>query len=152
MYDKDFVRWCLPIFKQHSEEEGVELVLKTLETQLAMPDDQFAYVASSLRAAPNVGKGLKKVNLAFSEMHLAELSLFSIKFQSQLFDLRSKLSMLNDEIDTAQKYHFMTFDSSLSPENHAIITIEVNNKYVFIQGMIVRALNTISMILNFEKY
>lgn len=151
-YDKEFIKWCIPLFESHKDEEGVNKVLKTLNTQLLMSDDQFSYLADALKAKAHQSKGLKKVNLAFSEMHLAEISAFSIEFQSLLFELRSKLSFINEEIETAHKYHFMTYDSSLTPENHKIVTMEINSKYVFIQEMIVRAVDTISEIINFKAY
>ncbi|MFZ2947964.1 MAG: hypothetical protein WA003_00640 [Desulfuromonadaceae bacterium] len=117
-----------------------------------MDDDVFISLVDALRAEAGVGKSLKKAELAFSEMHLNDLCLFSVPFQSLLFDLKANLAQYNDEVDKAEKYHLMTFDSSLSPDNHQIVKSQVLNKYEIIAKMSTRAVDKITAILGCTTY
>ena len=52
-----------------------------------------------------------------------------------ILNIRSHLDLLNSEIDIAMKYHFMTYDSSISIENHKRLTIDLKKRFANIQGM-----------------
>jgi len=151
-YDKDFLRWCIANIEGSEQEEGSKEVLKMLQNQIDLEDVEFAALVDALRAKAGVGKSLKKADLAFSEMHLNDLSLFSIRFQSLLFDLKAKLAHYNDEVEKSEKYHLMTFDSSLSSENHQIVKSQVLTKYEIIAGMSMRAVDKITEILGCSRY
>ena len=151
-YDKNFLQWCVANIEGTEQEEGSKEVLKMLQKQIQLQDAEFAPLVNALRAKTGVGKSLKKADLAFSEMHLNDLSLFSIKFQSMLFDLKAKLAHYNDEVEKSEKYHMMTFDSSLSPENHQIVKSEISSKYEIITGMTMRAVDKITEIIKCTAY
>lgn len=151
-YDKDFLRWCISNIEASEQEEGSKEVLKILQNQIGLENAEFASIVDALRAKAGVGKSLKKAELAFSEMHLNDLSLFSIRFQSLLFDLKAKLAHYNDEVEKAEKFHLMTFDSSMSSENHQIVKSQVLSKYEIITGLSMRAVDKITEILGCTTY
>lgn len=146
-YDKDFLRWCIANIEGSEQEEGSKEVIKMLKQHLDLHDTEFVVLVEALRAKAGVGKSLKKTDIAFSEMHLTELSLFRIKFQSLLFELKAILSHYNDEVEKAEKYHLMTFDDSLSSENHQIVKTQVIDKYEIISKISIRSVDKITEIL-----
>ncbi len=84
-------------------------------------------------------------------MHLLEFSLFSSEFQTEIFELKTRLEFLNSEIVLAEKYFFMTFDSGLSQENLDIVKADLTNKYLHIETMIKRVMEQIETICSVQK-
>ena len=57
------------------------------------------------------------------------LPVFSEKFRSLIFEVRSQIQILNEEIDNAQFYFRKTFDSSMSSKNHEIVRLNITSCY-----------------------
>jgi len=72
---------------------------------------------------------LKKVYLPFLESKIDILPAFGNKFRMLIFEIRSKIQALNEEIDNSQFYFRKTFDSSISRENHDIIRGNLKSCY-----------------------
>ena len=151
-YDKEFLQWCVANIEGSEQEERSKEILKMFQCRLHFEDGEFSALVDALKARAGIGQSLKKADLAFSEMHLNELSIFSIRFQSLLFDLKANLTYYNDEVEKAEKYHFMTFDSSLSSENQQIVKSQVLNKYKIITRMSMCAVDKITGILSCTTY
>lgn len=148
-YDKPFVSWCIDSLVS-TKSEKVEII-DNWKSQLNLSDDEFSALRTHMFKKDGKGKSLKQIELAFYDLHLSDISLFSIEFQGLLFELRSRVSFYNDEVKKAEKYFFMTFDSGITDKNHLIIKEDLMEKYEIIQGLCVRVADQIGLIKNETK-
>jgi hypothetical protein len=148
-YDRDFVRWCLE--NVDSKNGKYTTVIDDYKIQLDYTDEQFIAYRESKKLANSVGQSIKKFYLSFTDLHLTDISLFTNEFQLALFELRSRIELLNSEIDLSEKYFFMTFSSDLTEINHALIQRDLIAKYIIIQGMTVRVVEQINVVESTSK-
>lgn len=151
-FDREFLMWCRSIYETYQGGEGRDKSIQAIDRLLSLTDDQLNDYLRIERSDPNKGLGLKRTILTFSELNLADISVFSHHFQNSLFELRARVINHNQEIDRIEKMHFMTFDSSLTSENHQIIKADIYAKYAVIQEMAVKIVDKIDEIKSFEKY
>ncbi|RIN38406.1 hypothetical protein BU043_13040, partial [Staphylococcus simulans] len=102
-------------------------------------DDELNEIKRSSATTSCSGLSLQKFPLLFINMHLSDFSLFSPELQAEIFELKSRIEILNSGIASSEKYFFMTFDSSISTESQLIIKTDLTNKYIQVETMIKRA-------------
>ncbi|MCX9440122.1 hypothetical protein, partial [Vibrio cholerae] len=143
-FDRELAKWLL---EKYSELDAVNpIILESYKTLLAADDTEFEAYKYQFLKSQNTGLTLQKFQLTFVNMHLLEFSLFSSEFQTEMFELKTRLEFLNSEIVLAEKYFFMTFDSGLSQENLDIVKADLTNKYLHIETMIKRVVEQIETI------
>lgn len=143
-FNKELVQWLLE--KYRALESVDPKLLESYETILASDDAEFEHYKNQISKVEDTGLTLQKYKLAFVNMHLLDFSIFSSEFQAEVFELRTRLDFLNSEIELADKYFFMTFDSGLSQENLEIVKADLVNKYLHIETMIKRVIVQIETI------
>lgn len=149
-YDRDFLEWCIRIYHGLDGIEEVKIFPAALEELLKQSDEELAAFLKIKRAEyENVGFSLKKYHLAFLDSRINDISLLDIGLQCILLDIKTRLSMENEEIEYTMKYHHMTFDSSISEENHKRIKEQIHTKHADIQDMAMTIVNMINTY--FEK-
>jgi hypothetical protein len=143
--DKDLANWLLQRYKGLGNVD--QRILDAFEVvSKSSSDEVLAYTEFARKQSESIGLTLKKFNLSFLNMHLMDISLFKKRFQVEIFELRSRIEVLNAEIDLAEKYFFMTFDSGLSQENLELIKNDLENKYKNIETMIKRVIDQIGRV------
>lgn len=150
-YDRTYLEWCLPYFKYYKGNEQKENCVKSREELLKLNDEKIEQTTLSLKRKQEQGIGLslKKYHLPFLDSKIGEISKFNIELQNIIYEIISRLQLFNDEIDKAIEYHQMTFDSTISNENHRIIRFEITNKYKILQEM---AIGIVKKMDNCIKY
>lgn len=118
-YDRELINWLIPIYKEYQGENPKENLLKLLENQASLDDKKLAEIIAYGKAEPGAGLSVKKYALPYLESKVAELSLFTQNFQRLALDILANLHLFNEEIDEARFYFKLTYDSGISPENHA---------------------------------
>jgi len=134
-FDREFLAWCLPVFRDYEGPEPTKNILKSIEMLLTQNDEQIERFKKITKLPEGVGLSLKHYEIPFTQSKLGEISIFNIKIQNMILNIRSHIDLLNSEIDIAMKYHFMTYDSSISIENHKRLTIDIKKRFANIQGM-----------------
>lgn len=101
--------------------------LKEVTTQMLSLDDKDIELAfkSSEYAQVKAFK-LKKYYLPFLSSQIPSLSLFTPEFQRLTLDIYSRLSLLNEEIDSYKFYYEKTFDPAISGENRKSVRENLN--------------------------
>ncbi len=108
-------------------------MLEVLEQSKGMTDQQIKVLAT-VGAASRIGSlSMKKYSARYLDANLGDLSLLDDQFQNEILESRERLSILAQDVDEAMRYHWMTFDSSLSTENHQVVVQNVDRKYKAIQ-------------------
>lgn len=148
-YDRELVKWLLDHYEK--VEIKKDTILELYRMQLKASDSELQAMIHHQAAPAGSGLSLQKYPLLFIGMHLSDISLFSSDLQIEIFELKNRIELLNSEVDLAQKYFFMTFDSNISTENHKLIKLDLTNKYIHVEGMIKRAVEQIEKINNVKK-
>jgi hypothetical protein len=148
-YDRELVKWLLDHYEKVEVKKNT--ILDLYRMQLAASDAELQAMIYHQASADGTGLSLQKFPLLFIGMHLTDISLFSSELQVEIFELKSRIEMLNSEIALSEKYFFMTFDSNVSSENQAIVKADLTNKYLHVEGMIKRAVEQIEKINSVKK-
>jgi len=152
LFDRGFLGWCRNIYETYVGGEDKDKLIRAVDSMLNMSDEQMKEYIGIERRDLNKGFALKKTILTFSELNLTDIGVFSFRFQNILFELRARIINLNQEIERVEKLHFMTFDSSITVENHEIIKKDIQAKYSTIQDMMIMVVDKIDEIKKLKKY
>lgn len=135
-FDRELLRWVLNIYE---EDAGATVSLETIEmlrTRLGeWTDAQIQDWERRRRAEQISGKSIRKYYSPFLDANISQLSLFDVKFQRLIHQIRGRISMLNEVTDEAWYYFGKTFDSTLDATNHGIITANLDKAYTVIWEM-----------------
>ncbi len=143
-FDKDFLKWCLDYFNKNKEKKYKEAIDKLLE----LKDEELTKLIKVKRDnEKGISLSLKKYYLPFLESKIGEISLFNVELQNSFFEIKSKIESLNEHVDSTLKLQLMTFDSSLSIDNFARVTKQINSDYIFMQNIVIDLVNKIEKIL-----
>jgi hypothetical protein len=148
-YDRELIKWLLDHYEKVEVKKNT--ILECYRMQLKASDSELQAMIYHQAAPACSGLSLQKYPLLFIGMHLSEISLFSSDLQIEIFELKNRIELLNSEVDLAQKYFFMTFDSNISTENHELIKLDLTNKYIHVESMIKRAVEQIEKINSVKK-
>jgi len=124
--NRDLLTWCFDILSEAEDTEATSEILPAMKELMKLDDEKIQAIIS------NQGKAalsLKKFFLPFLDSNINNLSLFDVKFQNFVLEIRAKLNLLNEEIDLSRFFYEKTFDSSLSPKNHQIINKNLDQLY-----------------------
>ena len=148
--NRDYLVWLRPRLGQYKGNEPVASIQKFVESLLSSSEDQLVAISQHMRADEGMGLSLKRFSANLIESNLAAIHSFPPEFQLRVHELRNHLSVLNQEIDRAIESLRMTFDSSMSSENHKRLVDDLNAKYNVIQGMCMRVSDRLQAIIEYE--
>ena len=147
---REYLEWLKPKLLAYRGNEPVETVRQFVEVLLNAPDEQLAALAERMQAQPGVGLSLKTFNSGFIESNLAALHSLPIPYQRCIHEFRNQLVPLNQEIERAADSLRMTYDSSITDENHERLVADLRSKYVFIEGMCRRVCDRLQAVIDYD--
>jgi len=128
--NKHLMSWTFKIF---AERGSIEVTREDMEAMAKIEKMSAAEIQTMVDAIVSkqgqAALSLKKFFLPFLDSNLSHLPLFDVKFQSLVLEIRTKLTLLNEEIELGRFFYEKTFDSSLTTENHRIVTDNLNELY-----------------------
>ena len=127
--NRKFLEWLRPILVSYRGLNPSADILKFIETQLALTDDQIKALALHSKAAPEGGISLKKYQVPLLDSKISSLASLSTSLQNHLLELKTHLSLLNEEVDEARYYFRLTFQSSVTGENHDRVNENLTSCY-----------------------
>lgn len=146
---REYLEWLKPKLLAYRGNEPVDSVRQFVEVLLNAPDEQLAALAERMQAQPGVGLSLKTFNSGFIESNLAALHSLPIPYQRCIHEFRNQLVPLNQEIERAADSLRMTYDSSITDENHERLVADLRSKYVFIEGMCRRVCDRLQAVIDY---
>lgn len=151
-YDKEYLSWSLPYLQNYQGAEKSENTIKAVTSFLEAKDEDIENMLALKRSMERgLGLNLKRFPLPFLDSKMGEISSFRIELQNIIYEIRSRLQIINEEIDSAIVYFRMTFDSSISSENHRIIKTSLAQKYVRLQDQLVILVKKMDRCINYDK-
>lgn len=133
--DKDYLAWLKPIVKNYRGNEPKDAAVGLIDKLIEADDTELKASVEAMRAKKGVGLGLKIFSASFLDSNYGELSRLPVSLQLKIHVFRNQFSNLNQEIIKANERLKMTFDSSISDENHKRLNDDLSCKYVDIQDM-----------------
>ncbi|GHD45507.1 hypothetical protein SAMN05216429_105230 [Marinobacter persicus] len=131
---KDMVVWCRDEFERLGDngdnyfQELAAQIGETAELSSAQIDQR-----NTREAQKNfVGLSLKKYELPYTAANAQFILNFDSDTQTVIWEISNRINTLNQEIDLVRQYQMMTFDESISAQNHRIIIDQIKEKYRFI--------------------
>lgn len=95
----------------------------------------------------NPAFGFKKMELNILNSNLGNLEILDSDFLSKILEIKFQIYAFNEEIVSINDYLKMTFDSSISKENHQIITQEIDKKNKIISNKSMYIVEKINKVL-----
>jgi hypothetical protein len=148
--DREYLVWLKPRLIQYKGNEPVGSIRKFVQSLLDGSEDQLIAISRHMRAEEGMGLSLKRFSAYLVESSLGAIHGFPAEYQRRVHEFRNHLSVLNQEIDRAIEWHRMTFDSSISSENHERLMKDLNGKYTVIQGMCVRVSDRLQAMIEYD--
>lgn len=153
-YDRKLINWAYTIFVEDKnmgfEDDELEQRLKDL---LKKRDDEIDAEVKYSRASKPEGMVflVKSFSLPFLDSHLNLLSIFDIDIQRLIFQIRGRLDLLNQEIETNRFFFEKTFDKSLSPEDYQSIIKNSRVSYLLMGRLSYQTAELITKLLKSSK-
>jgi hypothetical protein len=141
------LNWIHQIVENYSGNEPRDAVRNLLKQLMTVDESNLSQIAEQFRSKEGIGSSLKMYQAGFLESHLVEIAKMPISIQRKIHEFRNQLYVLNQEIPKVDGYMKMTFDSSMSEQNHQIIKETVKNEYIFVQEQCKRTADKIAAIL-----
>lgn len=76
----------------------------------------------------------KKMATSIIDSNIINTGIIDNEFLTKILDLKFQINALNEEIKNVNDYLLMTFDSSITEDNHQIIKNEIENKNLTISN------------------
>jgi hypothetical protein len=148
---RDYVLWLKPKLEAYRGNEPSEPTRKFIQMLLEAPEDKLVAITETMRAEPGVGLSLKTYSASLIESNLTSLHSFSAAYQRCIHEFRNQLFILNQEVERANESSRISWDSSLSEDNHARLIADLNYKYKTIDGMCRRACDRLQAIIEYDR-
>jgi len=127
--DKQLLLWTSKIFKSYTGIYAETRSLETLERQLKLSNEELENLSEVIKPDKRQALTLRKFATPFLDSHIGNLSLYSQDFQLKLFEIKSQLGLLNDQIEDYKFYYQKTFESDISTNNYNIISNNLEECY-----------------------
>ena len=128
-FNKELLEWLIKQLEGYEGGDSTKNILSGLKKLSGQTVDKQLAAIQLFTSDEEKGLSLKKFYLPFLESRIDLLPVFGDKFRMLIFETRSKIQTLNDEIDNAEFYFRKTFDSSMSEENHKIVRQNLESCY-----------------------
>ena len=140
--DNDLLEWFKSTNKDYRGVYQDTEVSKAITRLLGLPIEEIGTLS---KANSGGGLGVKKYETPFLDLKLSDLTIFDETFQNKILEIKSRLNLLNEEVETSRFYHEKTFDS-LSDINRQIICQNLNGSYKNIAGTARRLADRIAVL------
>lgn len=144
--DREYLLWIRPIFENYKGNEPHETGITFIDKLLELEEKQFQLHVDYFLQNEDIGLSLKTYSVSFLETNIGLISEFPIDLQVKIHEFRTHLSLLNQQSLNANESFKMTFDSSMTDENHTRIKSDLIKQYIVIHGMcntVVKKLNNV---------
>ncbi len=126
---KDDYVWMENILKKYYQGEDSAQVLSVLKKIIEVPENELSPLLQLFKQSGTKHLNLKLYDLPFLNSRMEDISVFDSQFQTKIFDIRSNIHILNQEIENAQYFTKLTFDPSCMNTNKDIIKNNIDNAY-----------------------
>lgn len=148
--NSEYLEWLRSHIEDYKGNEPTEATLGLVSKLLECDDNQLESLGTELQENEGVGVSLKTYNVSFLNSHIENVELFPINLQTIVHELLNLINIHNQEVVKANEVLMMTFDSSMSNENHVRLKSGLKSSYINLSTIYKRIINKIDNILEYE--
>jgi hypothetical protein len=127
---REEIKWVTSRTERAVDDEAVASFRANFSKASDFSDDYIAALKAAGRKRKQQAVSLRTYTLPFLEANLSELaSIADPPTVSSLLNVRTQLNIYNEVVEETRGFHRMTFDSSLTPENHQKVLTLVEGGY-----------------------
>lgn len=126
---KDLLKWLLPIYKNYKGLYPVSPTISVIEKSISIDEEQLRLINEEGKKESEMGLLVKIYYLSYTESKIAELSIFSEKYQAAILDIVNNLKIFNADVEYARFFFNKTYETGISPANYARANEAVHNCY-----------------------
>jgi len=127
---REEIEWIVSRTERAVDDESVNSFRSNFVTARNLSDDEIAALRAAGRARRHQAVSLRTYGLPFLETNLSDLAgIADSQTVSNVLNVRAQLGMFNEMVQETREFHRMTFDSSLTPDNHTRVLSVVENGY-----------------------
>lgn len=127
--DKNLLSWVFQLFKKYDGVYADGKLLKALESQLKLNEEQLAAIGKTTKRAEFRALGLRKHATPFLDYHIGNLFMFPISYQRRILEIKAQLRFINDLIQDSHLYFRMTFEPNIGPNNYDAVQQNLKDCY-----------------------
>lgn len=127
--DRTLFQWILVNLKKYNGISQDENIIDAVEKLSKNTDEELVVMSGRRKATKNISLGLKTFVIPYTESHLGEIDLLKLEQQRRIFEIRTRLHLINEEIHNANYFFRQTFSSNLTEENKNILNVNANSSY-----------------------
>lgn len=147
-FDRELLSWLRQQYENYGGAFPKERVLQSIDNLLKSGDKQLAIDAEIVNAPPGNVLSLKAFNFPFLDSQISNLSLFDAEFQNRILEIKTQVNFINEDIELSRFYFEKTFDSSITEENHEIISKNLKNAYQDVGEKACRIVDSITKLIS----
>lgn len=130
--DRKLLQWVLENLKKYRGILPTEITIDAMEKLSKGTDEQLEALASHMKAPKKMSLGLKTFEIPYIDAHLGEINLLTLEQQRRIFEIRTRLHLINQEIHNANYFFRKTFSSNVSEDNARILSANIDTSYTMI--------------------
>lgn len=123
--DKATLQWLRPIVANYRGLNPSENLLASIDGLLAMRDDAFSKLTETQKASEDTSLSLIRYEAPFLESKFSELTLLDTELQNHLYEIRTNLAMLSEDVELSRYYFRLTF-GDLSEVNRSRVVKNIS--------------------------
>ena len=132
-YDKEKLQWVYDNLLLY-EDKTISLQIASIKEELKellKRNDISINSDKDFKVAQSGVEHIKNITLSFSKENITYFSLLSDEFRLIIFDVRTKVNILNDLADRIDFFFKQSFSPGMSSNNIEIIETNINSNYDF---------------------
>lgn len=129
--NNEFLSWIRPHMENYHGNYPTDSISELLGALAELSDQQLQTLYDQ-KNEQGRSMSVKVFSLPYLDSRISILSSLKNSVQKRIIEIRAQVGILNELIDEARFYHDKTFDSNLSPENHSIVQVNIEQCYNFI--------------------
>lgn len=150
MLDREKLIWFKEKLSTYEGSEPKEPILLLINSVLNSESDAELQALNSFENEHQRAISLKNYSASFLSSNIEKLHTLPVNFQISAHEFLNVLSILNQEIITAIKYHEMSFDSSLNEINYSLVVGNLHQSYSNISGLCKRASDKLQKLIDYK--
>lgn len=144
----EYVQWLDETLSNYPGFEKLETAKKMFSKLSSMDEDEFSSAIDEYNSLEQRDSStLKKYNIMYVRQHIGELSKLPSAVQLKFYELFQNIDIINQRVETVSTQSNMTFDSSITEENHARLKENIKQAYLDVGNSCERAARKINDIV-----
>ena len=128
-FDHELLQWAKRHIDSYDGINKKESFKKIVDMELGLTEEALHQYVKSLRDETK-GKSLQYFRTPYLDSQLTEIGKFSTDEQTILLEIVEHIKINNETVDEAKAYFSMTFDTTITDNNHRIVNSSLDKKYL----------------------